>query len=62
MAKQLVILFWGFVYGEVLGYIVGDISQASFDFTTAGIFGAVGGLILINVLSLMVKDQKTEQK
>ncbi|MFT8393891.1 MAG: DUF2929 family protein, partial [Liquorilactobacillus ghanensis] len=21
MAKQLIILFWGFIYGEVIGYI-----------------------------------------
>lgn len=56
MAKQLVILFWGAVYGEVLGYIVGDVSQATFNPVPAAIFGAIGGVVLINLLNLMVSD------
>ena len=31
MGKQLTILFWGFIYGEVLGYIVSALSGYTFD-------------------------------
>ena len=25
MGKQLTVLFWGFIYGEVIGYIIGGL-------------------------------------
>ena len=31
MAKQLTILFWGFIYGEVIGYVLSALSGSPFE-------------------------------
>ena len=49
MAKQLTILVWGAIYGEVIGYVLSALGGTAFD-------PAIGGLIAINLLSLFVKS------
>ena len=31
MGKQLTVLFWGFIYGEVIGYIISALTGVPFD-------------------------------
>ena len=58
MGKQLTILFWGFIYGEVLGYIVSALSGYTFDAKLSGLIPMIGGFIVINCLSYFVKDSQ----
>ena len=46
MAKQLTILVWGAIYGEVIGYVLSALGGTAFD----------PAMIAINLLSLFVKS------
>ncbi|KRL01243.1 YjzD family protein [Liquorilactobacillus capillatus] len=59
MSKQLTILFWGFVYGEVIGYISSALSGVSFSALTSGLTAMIVGFVAINALDFFVKDPKT---
>ncbi|EJE98550.1 YjzD family protein [Liquorilactobacillus mali] len=56
MAKQLTILFWGFIYGEVIGYISAALSGGTFSPLFSGLFAMVVGLLLVNGLNYFVKS------
>lgn len=56
MAKQLTILVWGAIYGEVIGYVLSALGGTAFDPATSAVIPAIGGLIAINLLSLFVKS------
>ena len=38
MLKQLTILFWCAIYGEVFGYIISALNGAPFNFVTSALF------------------------
>ncbi len=50
MAKQLTILFWGFIYGEVIGYVLSALSGSPFEPLQSGLIAMVGGFIAVNCL------------
>lgn len=56
MAKQLTILVWGAIYGEVIGYVLSALGGTAFDPSMSAVIPAIGGLIAINLLSLFVKS------
>lgn len=60
MAKQLTILFWGFVYGEVLGYIASALTGATFDAKLSGLIPMVAGFVIINCVSLFIKSPEKQ--
>ena len=62
MIKQLVVLFWGFIYGEVIGYIGAALTGATFSPLGDGLTAMVIGLILVNVLNLFIKDPTTSKR
>lgn len=58
IAANLTTLFWGIVYGEVIGYIGSALVQATFTktiATQAAIVGAIIALVGINLLKLVMK-------
>ncbi|WP_395318530.1 DUF2929 family protein [Fructilactobacillus frigidiflavus] len=58
IAANLTTLFWGIVYGEVIGYIGSALVQATFTKTIAAqaaIVGAIIALVGINLLKLVMK-------
>lgn len=61
MAKQLTILFWCLLYGEVLGYIVSALNASPFNPITSGIVPMVIGWILVNAVSLFMKPTDTKE-
>ncbi|GAJ25504.1 hypothetical protein JCM15457_371 [Liquorilactobacillus sucicola DSM 21376 = JCM 15457] len=61
MSKQLTILFWGFVYGEVIGYISSALSGTTFSALSSGLTAMIVGFIAINALSFFVKTPKTNK-
>nr|WP_321315075.1 YjzD family protein [uncultured Ligilactobacillus sp.] len=61
MAKQLTILFWCLIYGEVFGYIISALDGASFDPVMSGVFPMIAGWILVNIISLFIKAPKTKE-
>lgn len=56
MAKQLTILVWGAIYGEVIGYVLSALGGTAFDPAMSAVIPSIGGLIAINLLSLFVKS------
>lgn len=63
MLKQLAILFWCFIYGEVFGYIVSALNGAPFDWVFCGVYPMIVGWVLINIISLFLKaPKKTGEK
>ena len=56
MAKQLTILVWGAIYGEVIGYVLSALGGTAFDPAMSAVIPAIGGLFAINLLSLFVKS------
>lgn len=56
MAKQLTILVWGAIYGEVIGYVLSALGGTAFDPAMSAVIPAIWGLIAINLLSLFVKS------
>ena len=56
MAKQLTILVWGAICGEVIGYVLSALGGTAFDPAMSAVIPAIGGLIAINLLSLFVKS------
>ncbi|MHC9532708.1 YjzD family protein [Dellaglioa sp. BT-FLS60] len=62
MMKQLTILFWGFIFGEVIGYIVSSLTGTTFaPVLLIGIVFAVTGLIAVNCLYAIIKDPKSDK-
>ena len=55
MAKQLTILFWCLIYGEVFGYIISALNGAAFDPVTSG-------WVMVNIFSLFLKAPNTKEK
>ncbi|EKK20183.1 hypothetical protein B808_148 [Fructilactobacillus florum 8D] len=58
IAANLTTLFWGIVYGEIIGYIGSALVQSTFTKTIAINVAIVGGLIAligINLLKLVIK-------
>ena len=57
MAKQLTILFWGFIYGEVIGYVLSALSGSPFEPLQSGLIAMVGGFIAVNCLLPLDRSQ-----
>ena len=62
IAKELTVLFWGFIYGEVFGYIVAPLSNATFSPLTSGIIAMIGAFIIINALHFIIQDPDKTKK
>lgn len=56
MAKQLTILFWGFIYGEVIGYILSALSGSTFEPLSSGLIAMIAGWIAVNCLTPFIKS------
>ena len=56
MAKQLTILFWCLIYGEVFGYIISALNGAAFDPVTSGL------IPMVNIVSLFLKAPNTKEE
>ncbi|KRM89688.1 YjzD family protein [Liquorilactobacillus vini] len=61
MAKQLVTLFWGFIYGEVIGYIGSALTGATFSPLADGLTAMVIGFILVNILNSFIQDPTADK-
>ncbi|BDZ30987.1 YjzD family protein [Lactiplantibacillus sp. WILCCON 0030] len=53
MTKQLVIIFWSVLFGEVIGYIGSALETMTYNFGEIGIISAVFALIVVNGISLI---------
>ncbi|WP_413627354.1 DUF2929 family protein [Fructilactobacillus vespulae] len=58
ISTNLTTLFWGIVYGEIIGYIGSALVQVPFTKTIAmnvAIVGAIIALVFINLFKLVMK-------
>ena len=62
MLKQLTILFWCAIYGEVFGYIISALNGAPFNFVTSGLIPMIAGWILINFVSMFLKAPNAKEE
>ena len=55
IGKEIMIIIWSFILGDVLGYIAGQLEGATVNYTTAGIVAVVVALLATNCISLISK-------
>ncbi|GEL14429.1 YjzD family protein [Pediococcus cellicola] len=58
--KQVVIIFWSFIFGEVIGAIGGALEVMTYKPLTIGIVAAVAALITSNGISLLSKSDSVK--
>ncbi|MCT1176708.1 YjzD family protein [Pediococcus pentosaceus] len=56
--KQIVVIFWAFIFGEVIGYIGGQLDALPYTQLEIGIVAAVVALITSNMIPLISKPKK----
>ncbi|ABJ68150.1 YjzD family protein [Pediococcus pentosaceus] len=56
--KQIVVIFWAFIFGEVIGYIGGQLDALPYTPLEIGIVAAVVALITSNMIPLISKPKK----
>lgn len=60
MMKQIVIIFWAFIFGEVIGAIGGALEVMPYKPLTIGIVAALTALITSNGISLLSKSDSVK--
>ncbi|MHA8111169.1 DUF2929 family protein [Lactobacillaceae bacterium Melli_B4] len=50
---NITVIFWAFIFGDVLGYINSALSEASVNYLGVGITAAVVALIAVNSINLL---------
>ena len=50
MMKQIVVIFWAFIFGEVLGYIGGALEVLPYSSLEIGTMAAITALITSNLI------------
>ncbi|MFC6273959.1 YjzD family protein [Levilactobacillus tangyuanensis] len=60
LARNIVVVVWAFIFGEVLGFITSTLSQMNYNWVTVGIVSAVAGFIAINGFELLGDKSKQQ--
>ncbi|MBU7447739.1 MULTISPECIES: YjzD family protein [Lactiplantibacillus] len=58
MMRQLTIIFWSVLFGEVIGYIGGALEQLSYNHGEIGIVAAVFALIVVNSITYITNHSQ----
>ncbi|WP_412990251.1 YjzD family protein [Pediococcus siamensis] len=58
--KQIVIIFWSFIFGEVIGAIGGALEVMTYKPLTIGIVAALAALITSNGINLLSKSDSVK--
>ena len=58
--KQIVVIFWSFIFGEVIGAVGGALEVMPYKPLTIGIIAAVAALITSNGISLLSKSDSVK--
>ncbi|GEP18664.1 hypothetical protein IV88_GL000056 [Pediococcus argentinicus] len=56
--RQITIIFWAFIFGEVIGYIGGALDALPYQRFQIGIVAAIVALITSNMIPLLSKGPK----
>ncbi|GAB5053436.1 DUF2929 family protein [Pediococcus ethanolidurans] len=59
--KQVVIIFWSFIFGEVIGAVGGALEVMTYKPLTIGIVAAVAALIASNGISLLSSSDSVKK-
>ncbi|AVK60447.1 DUF2929 domain-containing protein [Lactobacillus sp. CBA3605] len=51
MTKQIMVIVWSVIFGEVIGYIGGALEQMTYNFGEIGLVSAIFALIMVNGIS-----------
>lgn len=54
--SNLLVIFWAFIFGEIIGYIASQLTQLTYNTTEIGIVSAVVVVITVNCVSLISKN------
>ncbi|KAF0426880.1 YjzD family protein [Pediococcus acidilactici] len=58
MMKQIVVIFWAFIFGEVLGYIGGALEVLPYSSLEIGTMAAITALITSNLIPWISKKYR----
>ena len=56
--RQITVIFWAFIFGEVIGYIGGALDALTYKPLTIGIVAAIVALITSNMIPFLSKGPK----
>ncbi|KRN93176.1 YjzD family protein [Pediococcus stilesii] len=56
--KQIIVIFWAFIFGEVIGYIGGALDALPYKPLEIGVIAAIVALITSNMIPLLSKPKK----
>ncbi len=62
IASNLVVILWACIFGEIIGYIGGQLEVMHYDPMQIGLVAAVVALIAVNGIYLVSKDSYTKNK
>ena len=60
--KNVMALFWGFIYGLVFGYIASQLEQTTVNYTTVAVLGAILAVIFVNVITAITSHANPSRK
>ncbi|USJ84890.1 YjzD family protein [Lactiplantibacillus pentosus] len=58
MMRQLTIIFWSVLFGEVIGYIGGALEQLDYKYGQIGIVAAMFALIVVNGITYITNHSQ----
>lgn len=53
MTKQIMVVVWSVIFGEIIGYIGGQLETLNYNFGQIGIIAAVFALVMVNGITLI---------
>ncbi|UQS85432.1 YjzD family protein [Apilactobacillus apisilvae] len=48
VSKNLIVIFWSAIFGEIIGYIVSQLENYAYNSTTIAVVTVITALILVN--------------
>ncbi|MBL1229414.1 YjzD family protein [Enterococcus sp. BWB1-3] len=59
--RYIIILFWSFLLGQIVGYIGGALNNGSYDFMWTTIISLIAGVLIISIGHFALPEEKSSQ-
>ncbi|MGL4695597.1 YjzD family protein [Enterococcus larvae] len=59
--RYIIVLFWSFILGQVVGYIGGALNNGSYDFVWTSIISLTAGVLILLIGQFALPKKKTSQ-
>lgn len=61
LGKEIMVIIWSFILGDVLGYIASQLESCTVNYMTCGIVAVIVALLATNCISLISKQANPEK-